>query len=302
MCSITSIADCEVFPAMMRSPQLTYYPPRAGVLRSVRPVWWGVRRWMHMTYGGAYVCALPQTEWRHLWCLLVPGFSYVDAGWPRVGKALLGLWTVACAVFLIWIGTSMANAGFAAMLSIHVTSVMHLIGRTSPGMGVLRRLAVSLTVLFLVGQCLYGITFRWAVLPLDYRGTIYVVHRMPNWMIVKKGDVVAYKTRITFGNVRIQQGYVMGPILAGPGDIVAFTENALLVNEEPLPRQEWMPRAGTFKMPRKTWLIWPELRTVTRVNVPQEQVAEAVRWAAMVQREEIIGKPFRRWFWRQQGI
>jgi hypothetical protein len=57
---------------------------------------------------------------------------------------------------------------------------------------------------------------------------------------------------------------------------------------------------GGLVLPEKTWLIWPSLRTVTRYNASEYDIGKTVLRMAQVHREQIIGKPFRHWFWREQ--
>jgi hypothetical protein len=61
-----------------------------------------------------------------------------------------------------------------------------------------------------------------------------------------------------------------------------------------------MPSHGALTMAEKTWLVWPSLRTVQRNNVSQDDIASTVLQMARVRHEQMIGKPYRRWFWRDQ--
>jgi hypothetical protein len=261
------------------------------------------RRWMFCTYRGRFDLPLPATEWRHVWCLLLPGYSFRDAGWPRLGRYILYLWIIALLLFLGCLGYAPANWAFAVMLSLHVTSVMYLVNRTSPEMSIWRRLVVGLAALFLIGQVLYGIPLRWTILPLQHGGDVFVVYRMPAWAAVKRGELVAYHTQGAYGTVRVHDGYVLSRVLARPGDTVTFDNANFRVNDGPATqRLDWMPRAGSVTLAENRWLIWPELDTLRHVNVTEDQIARAVLHVAEVRRAEIIGKPFRRWFWREQTL
>jgi type IV secretory pathway protease TraF len=112
--------------------------------------------------------------------------------------------------------------------------------------------------------------------------------------------VAFHAERIGYGNIWIREGYLLDRILAEPHDEVEFTASAVRIKGVASPRLPLMLSQGSLVMPEKTWLVWPSLRTVTRYNANEYDVGKSVLQMAQVRREQIVGKPFRRWFWRDQ--
>jgi hypothetical protein len=187
----------------------------------------------------------------------------------------------------------------------HVSSILHLLNRISPGISVLRRLGMSLAVLFVVAQLVYGTGLKWfqnhLFMPLESDGKVYVVSRLHSIDALRVGDLVAcHVERTGVAGVYIREGYVLDRILAAPGDEVQFDSSQFRVNERSAARRAMMPTSGSVVVPQKTWLVWPSLTTVTRNNVGEDAIASSVLRMALVPRSQIIGKPFHHWFWRDQ--
>ena len=285
----------------MNGPASPYYPPRA--------------RWNRGLYYFGYACRrallldriqlpLTTTFSRFLVSLILPGFSFFDSGWKIVGRTVMGLWGLAASVFLAWLGYFAGNAAFGLMISLHVSSVLYLLHRMYPGLPPARRLLLSLGVLLVVSQLFYVTSLNWIqnhwFMPFRMGDRVYVVRHVAPIGLVKRGDMVACRTEGMGGQVRIHDGYLLDRIIAVPGDEVVFEPGEFLINGDRYPSLPLMPISGRVVLKEKTWLIWPSLRKITRNNVSDETIAASVLQLAMVSRDQIIGKPFRYWFWRKQ--
>jgi hypothetical protein len=238
-------------------------------------------------------------------CLLLPGYSFHDAGWRRIGLCFELGWLTAAAVFLVWLGHTAASVAFGLMMSMHVSSVLHFLNRISPSTSVWRRLVLSLAVLFVLGQLIYASGLRWfqnhLFMPLESNGKIFVVNPRVRPHVLHRGEWVAFRVERTGADgVFIRGGFVLDRILAEPGDTVEFDSAHFRVNGVIHARLPMMPKGGRHEVPEKTWFVWPSLRTVYRNNVPEETIASTIMGMAFVKPEQVIGKPYRRWFWRKQ--
>jgi hypothetical protein len=242
------------------------------------------------------------TEWEFIGCVAIPGYSFIKTRWKKVGRMILTAWIASACVFILWLGYSPAEWSFGAMMSLHVSSVLHILNRATPEFGLLRRLVLSLIVLFVVGTCFYSVALRQVLLPLRIKDKVYVTHPIPKWATIHRGDLVAYRTFGSLGRVRIARGYLLDRVLAAPGDKVEFTESGCSVNGAAPVRLRWMPVDESLIVPEKTWLVWPTLDMLARANVADEEIAKSVFEIALVKRAQIVGKPFRRWFWREQTL
>ncbi len=266
---------------------------------------YAARRGLHLEHLSLPRFAISISTRYVLLCLLVPGFSFRHAGWPRIAAAFAAGWVMAGLVFLLWLGHTAASIAFGVMMSAHVSSVLHFLHRVAPSGSVWRRLALSLAVLFVVGQLIYATGLRWfqnhLFMPLDVNGKIYVINPRVRPAALHRGDWLAFHVERTGGGgVYIREGFVLDRVLAGPGDVVEFGREWVNINGAPQPLRPFMPSQGVRTMPENTWLVWPSLRTVQRNNVSQDDIASTVLQMAQVRHEQMIGQPYRRWFWRDQ--
>ena len=289
----------------MSEPSSPYYPPRAGWNRHLYAALYAARRHLHLENLSLPRPAIPVTFRQLVFNLAVPGYAFVQAGWPRIGMAVAAGWVVAALVFLVWLGYAAANIAFGLMMSLHVSSILHFLNRVGPGLSVWRRLGFSLVVLFVVGNLLYASGLRWMqshlFLPLRADGQVYVIHPRVRPTALQRGDWVACESKGGgYANVNIHSGYLLGPVLALPGDVIEFGADEFQVDGTTGQRQPLMPSGGRLTLDEKSWLVWPALRTVTRYNASQQDIERAVLQMAQIRREQMIGQPYRRWFWRQQ--
>jgi hypothetical protein len=216
-------------------------------------------------------------------------------------------WVVAALIFLIWLGYGISNLAFGLVMSVHVSSILYLHNRSFPGMRVLKRLVFSLVLLFIVSQLVYASALKlchsYLFVPLRVGEKVYVINRLHDAGNLRRGDFVAcYAEAASFDNIRIRDGYILDKVIAGPGDHLEFNRDHYTVNGVPSRSLPLMPVSGTTVLSQQTWLIWPSLETVVNVNVNPHSVSAAVLRMATVRREQVIGKPFKRWFWRKQVV
>ena len=280
----------------------SYYPPRAGRGRHFNHLGYNVRRRLHWEQLGLKLKTSPS---HFALGLVFPGFAFLDAGWKTLGKATVLTWVVAALIFVIWLGYGISTLAFGLMMSVHVSSILYLHNRAFPGMRILRRLVLSLALLFVVGQLVYASALKlchnYLFMPLRLGEKVYVINRLHDLQGLRRGDFVAcYAEAAAFGNVRIRDGYILDKVIAGPGDHLEFSQNGYAVNGIQSRSLPFMPASGATILPRQTWMIWPSLETVVNVNADPHTVSAAVLQMAMIHRGQVIGKPFKRWFWRRQ--
>jgi hypothetical protein len=70
------------------------------------------------------------------------------------------------------------------------------------------------------------------------------------------------------------------------------------VNGKSAPSLAGMPSEGETRVRVGDFFIWPELKVYNR-NVAAGSVQGAFVAISMVGEDQIIGKPFKRWFWRR---
>jgi len=139
-------------------------------------------------------------------------------------------------------------------------------------------------------------------MPLQVNGRVVIVRHIFLTRTIKPGDWIAYNLSDSNNTyyVRVDSGIAMGPVLAMPGDKVEFSATTLSVNGVSQPRLPNMPITGTFVVPEKRWFIWPDLARHGHGDVSEASISDKLLQLAMVKEEQLIGRPFQRWFWRRQ--
>jgi len=53
-------------------------------------------------------------------------------------------------------------------------------------------------------------------------------------------------------------------------------------------------------VPENHWFIWPNLAITGNLNVGEASISSVMLQMASVPETQFVGKPFKRWFWREQ--
>jgi hypothetical protein len=286
-----------------------YYPPRARWHSPLFALGSSIRR--HLALDRIH---LPKgvTFWGLAGSFLIPGLGIYLRGprlWGKVAFVACGLlfWE-----FIIWLGYPFGNYAFGLMLSIHVTGFVYYCSPLLTDMEFAARLLFTLTVLVVIGGVVYAptrstIQGHWLI-PLRVCGHVIVVQKLASADSIRRGDWIAYNLSgyviSVHGNryAGDHSGLGFGPVLAIAGDQVGFLTNAFTVNGVAHPRRPHMPDSGTVIVPGNHWFIWPDLAISGHGNVGEADISAAMLERADVSENQFVGKPFKRWFWRQQAL
>ncbi len=287
----------------MRKAASPYYPPRArwysGVFSSLDLL----RR--HLTVARLH----PPTG--------VPiGGALLAFVLPGMGFSLRGLriWgylaTACCLVLAVWfvvmLGHPSGNLAFGLLLSIHATSLGYMLEPCLGTTSFRYRVMFVVGVLGALGGLIYlparsFLQAHW-FMPLRVADQVVVIKPGVRPASLKRGDWVAYSYEGSSGHGwYVRSGLGCAPILAVPGDLVVFSTNHITVNGKPLPREPHMPRAGSLVVEQKQWLIWPQVG-ITGARAGDDVISAALLGVARVDYTNCIGRPFHRWFWREQKL
>ncbi len=283
-----------------------YYPPRAPWYRTLREVWLGFLRGTRVdrfrTPG-----RIPLSGF--LLGLAIPGHAFLSMRLPTYGWAVLLGWLGLAFACLAGLGTVWSGVGIGLLIFFHASSILFLIRPWFRDTSLWARLAISLFTAVALIQFVYipvqHVAERFFCLPLQYAGRPIVVHP---WGIPAKprpGDWVAYRIeagRFDAPNIRVHEGYGLGPILAVAGDTIEFGPDTVRVNGLISTHRDNMPTSGQLRLPRERCFIWPELRQVQRRGVAESSVKGTLLHLAEVPYENIIGRPYDRWFFRDQRL
>jgi hypothetical protein len=257
-----------------------FYPPRAGWSSGILSGWDACKRrlrldWVHLPSGISFRSFVVS--------LLIPGWGFRARGGVGLAGPVMAMCAVLALAFVVFLGRPLANLAFGLLLAAHTVSVYYLVLPLLQEARYRFRFVFILVLLTMFAFAGYlpirdYLQSHW-LMPLSYHGHVVVVNRKASPSDLHVGDVAAYQIE---------------------GDLLVFTPNHLLVNGVAQPRRPQMPVSGEFSVPEKYWFIWPDFDISNRGNVSTEAVASAMVSRAIVSPNQLVGKPFARWFHRRQ--
>jgi hypothetical protein len=237
-------------------------------------------------------------------CLVVPGLSFYLAGWRKIALVIFAGYTAALFVFLACLGLPAANWAFMILLSAHATSITQRMQPWMAERGLLTQIGVGILVFLGISLLVYVPARTWleqhVALPMPTSKGTVLMNARARPESIRRGDTLAYRIEGSYrGGVQVQDGYGFGPVLAVAGDRVTFEERTFRVNGVAHPRLPHMPQAGEVVVAPKQWLVWPEVG-VRMHGVAEDVAVQAMLKLAVVNEDQLVGKPFQRWFFRKQ--
>jgi hypothetical protein len=274
----------------------SYYPPRATPWSRFRTALH--RRWIELRAPRA-IYDVTEDAGRFLkgipW-LLVPGLMWRQQGRTLLGNGFATAWFVLVVIFTVSLDPMVANVAASVAAMMHAISASAVLGVLCPHWQGFSRIVRTMVYTALLVFAIYTVGMRAVVAPLAQRvtseGSTVMIHR-PNWFSGipwHRGEWVAY--RLETGATSFDR------ILALPGDTIRFNRDSFEVNGRHFERlSELMPTDAEWTMGRETYFIWP-----AKVNVKNGHPAEILLNLAEVRDSDILGRPYRRWFWKSSNL
>lgn len=289
---------------MAHNPETTspYYPPRARWYSRFLYPGAALRRHLHLE-----TIHLPDglSPFQVFLSIVIPSFAFFTNGRRVLGWSFLATYLLAGLIFIVALGYTMGGFAFGIMIAVHATSIVFLESYWLRESGFGLRVCLALGTLAVVWGAVYSPLIRFAerhwVMPLRIGERVIIVSRRASPQTLKRGDWVAYRIqRSSEGELHIRSGLDLAPVLALAGDRVEFTSDTYTVNGVHNHLLDLMPSQGEMTVPEKHWFVWPQIAIGVRRNVPDTTVSSAMLQIGMVSQEEIVGTPFKKWFWREQ--
>lgn len=286
-----------------------YYPPRSRWYSPVRYPWIHFRQHVSSLWS---ICDRRMIlGWRAtLLSFVVPGYVFGTVGYKKIATLAMAACGLAWLIFFLWLGYPVATASFSVILSLHVTSIVFLLNRLNPGQPLPLRMITTLGVLFALNTLIYGTVQRQierTFMPLRIGKNVVVV-RGYGARHLHRGDWIAYRighNSANFqgenfhGSIVAQSGFGLEPVMAIPGDKIEFGKTRYRVNGQSFPNKAYMPTSDEITLGEKQWLVWPKF-VIRSGGMPDAQISNFLQGYATISEHDIVGRPFKRWFWRKQ--
>jgi hypothetical protein len=210
----------------------------------------------------------------------IPGLAVYLRG-PRLsGKAAMTGCALLSAIFIVWLGNTAANLAFGLMLSIHTTGFVYYCGPFLSDKEFRYRILFTIGTMLFLGLCFYtplqGTIQKHWFMPLRMGGRVIVVSVRTTPDSLKIGDWAAFRGSASGAGEINEGGILLGPVIGLGGDHVDSLD---------VPEKHWLIRAEFFR-------YYTHDPFGTRSGIVQQ--------TAVVSREEFVGRPFKRWFFRKQ--
>lgn len=289
----------------MRDPHSPYYPPRAPWYASIREAG-------HRAVAATRIQRVPTPgdvgPIRLLAGLAIPGLAFVIRRHRRIGLGLMLLWPTLLLLGIACLGQMPGNLLLGLAMSLHATSVIHLLAPWLQPLRLHLRLlgavAATLGVMVFLYLPAYEVTSaNWFQPIVTDQGPV-VVRPTRNPAEVRRGTWIVHETpRLNATGLIVRSGVAFAPVLALPGDTVEFHRATVRVNGTDLPRQENMPTEGSLVVEEGWWLVWPRLNVlVNNAGADAETFRDVALSQASIPFANLRGIAFNRWFHREQVL
>ena len=279
-----------------------YYPPRARWYGRALYPWFrlqsrlGLER-IHFPGG------VSLTEF--LLSVVIPGFSLANDGRWILGASFLAVWCASILVAFAALGYSAANVAVIIAVVTHGLSVFYLHRDRLREFGFSQRFGIAFLFVLLVGIAYVPVGIycsRHWVIPLQLNKQVVVIDTRSGARSgsFESGDWMAYSykgTEFAHG-IYLRDGFGLGRVLAVGGERVTFEGATFRVNGVSHPALPYMPASGELVVDENHWFIWPDL--AIRGNNAASVAPGLMLQMSVVSKEQVVGKPFKRWFWRRQ--
>ena len=255
----------------------SYYPPRARWYGWIFYLGTAVRRWLALDR-----IKLPsEISFRELAAgFFIPGLAVYLRGPRRWGRVAMAGCALLFLVFIVRLGYPAANFAFGLMLSIHTTGLVYYCSPWLIHEPFRSRIFFTIGMMLALGLFFYmplrsTIQNHWLI-PLRVGDRVMVVSVGTKPESLKRGDWAAFRSSPNGGG---EAGFVLGPVLGLGGERVDSLE---------VPENHWLMRAEFVR----NYTHEPFGLFATQGGIVQQMV--------IVSREEFVGRPFNRWFFRKQ--
>ena len=278
-----------------------FAPPRAGRMA------WFWRRWFDYCRAcPRFACFLATplekiaTGWMLLPVCCVPLLGVRIAGRPLLRRFALPLFVLAAFFALACIGQIAGGIALGLMAALHALGIAEYLDERFPPSSdkgrIVRRGGLALACAILAIRLGPSAT-RWLAVPVGTSRGIVLFNPLDRNAPFAPQAMVAFDLpRYRQGGFQIDAAIYPGRVIASPGDRVEFSPGVVTVNGVPQPALPLMPVEGSVSVPPGRVLVWPvemNIRAPHGIggwNLPPDVL--------LLGKSALVGRPYRRWFWR----
>jgi hypothetical protein len=279
-----------------------FAPPRAGRAAGFWRAWFRVCRNLRpVVLRIPPNLRLPPQPWMPFAVVCVPLLGLYHSRLRAFAGIAAGLYGLFCFVALGAYGQFLGSIAFGLTIAIHAAGVVAYLDAKAPAENVIHRivrqlfvvLAVSLLVPVFVGRVLDRV-----VIPVAGPDGTLLINPFARSQPLLTGEIVAYKMESAREQgFTLAEGVYLGRVLGGPGNEIVFATGFYSLNGIDRPALPHMPVTGRYKTEVGQSIVWPTVffayGNFSGRTFPVHR--------AVVDDSALVGRPYKRWFWRTQS-
>jgi hypothetical protein len=221
----------------------------------------------------------------------------VHRAYVRIAAALFA---VSAIIALGAYGQVMGGVAFGLVIALHASGIAAYLDHTAPADSFVYRLGRRFLLLGGVGLLLSVTTARIMeriVVPVTGPTSVLLINPHAQTHDLLPGETVAYNLdAIRVSQVRITAGLYLGRVLALPGSEIEFTPSHYRVDGIAHPSLPHMPSSGKVTVEAGRSFIWPSVFLFSGDPGTRSFPLSG----GLVADSALVGRPYKRWFWRTQ--
>jgi len=229
--------------------------------------------------------------------IIVPVLGVYYSSRRHLFRVALAAYGLAFFLALAGYGQMLGGAAFGLMAGIHGLGISEFLNTAAPADSRYYRLRRSLMLIAAVGVIFgfyLGEAMQRRFIPVKGREGVLLINKLDRNRPLTPGEVVAYELKGGFAaGLNVVTGTYLGQVLGGPGSTLKFETGAYVLNGSRQAALPHMPGVGQVVAGPDQSLIWPivfEFSNRTGMQLPEK--------SALVDDSALVGRPFKRWFWR----
>ncbi len=276
-----------------------FAPPRAGRTAGFWRVWFRLCRNLRLgVLPIPHDFQFPPRPWLPFAIVVVPllGLRYSRLR-PYAGIAA-GLYALSGLVALGAYGQFLGSIAFSLTIAIHAAGVVAYLDAEAPAdtvvYRIVRQLMVVVALSLLLPVFVERVMDRIAIPVGGPDGTL-LINCFAREQPLLPGEIVAYKMDSAFEQgFTLAEGVYLGRVLGGPETEIVFSPGFYRLNGIDHPALPHMPVTGQYKTDPGQSLVWPVVffayGNFSGRTFPAHR--------AVVADSALVGRPYKRWFWR----
>lgn len=275
-----------------------YMPPRAGRFAWFWRAWYSVSRSCHVGWIRVPVERIARARpISSLGIVLIPILGLYFSALRRFTRLAVGAYFIALFISFAGYGQALGGAAFGLMAGIHGLGIAAYLDAESPADSRLHRVARSVlltaVVSVLVGGFLNSVIQRFVV-PVQGPGGVILINTLSRQSPLVPGELVAYNLEASYAaGLRVGAGTYLGRVLAGSASTIRFTTGQYVLNDTSHDALPFMPPEGEVVAGPGQSLIWPVVFQFSN-RYGRTLRGDIVK----VDDSALVGRPYKRWFWR----